>query len=123
MQKRNLFPLLIPLVFGIPFLLISDLFPFHRFGMFARHSSAPVTEETRILLAVGDTLMKLESGSPCLDRGLFPQLASHAINDEESAGVLLEKLRTVLNPFPDSVFVEQESPEGCLRKKIFPRAF
>lgn len=120
MQRSTIISLLIPLIFGIPFLLLTDLFPFHRFGMFARIPAKNPAAEVRILLCGSDTAMLLETGSPCLDRGLLNQWAAAAFQDSSKADLLLEKLRPSLRPFPDSVFLEQKQPEGWQRKRIFP---
>ncbi len=123
MQPRKLLPLFLPLVFGIPFLLLCDLFPFHRFGMFARLPSKAPEAETRILLADRDSLHVLQTGSPCLDRGLISTMAAAAFPDPAASELLIKKLQTALRPFPDSVLLEQKNKQGWQRKKIFPSPF
>lgn len=115
--------LLIPLFFGIPFVLLSDLFPFHRFGMFARIPKEAPKPEIHILLAGNDTIIELKTGSPCLDRGLLKKMARNALIDSIEAGKLLDKLRPALVPFPDSVFIEFKKPSGWQRKTIYPCYF
>ena len=120
MQRSSFLSLLIPLIFGIPFLLLTDLFPFHRFGMFARFPVKKPAPEIKILLYGSDTVMLLKTGSPCLDRGLLNQWAQAAFKDSSKADLLLEKLRPSLRPFPDSVALEQKQSAGWQRKRIFP---
>jgi hypothetical protein len=115
--------LLIPLFFGIPFVLLSDLFPFHRYGMFARVPKEAPKAEIQILLAGKDTIIELKTGSPCLDRGLLKKMARNALIDSIEAGKLLDKLRPALVPFPDSVFIELKKPSGWQRKTIYPSFF
>jgi hypothetical protein len=120
LQRSTLFSLLIPLVFGIPFLLLTDLFPFHRYGMFARIPNSKTGPEVRILLANRDTTLALETGSPCLDRGILARLAEAGFSDQKEAHNLLDKIRPSLNPFPDSILLEQKQNSGWQRKRIYP---
>jgi|GEM_PF-3457558 hypothetical protein len=120
MQRSALLSLVIPLVFGIPFLLLLDLFPFHRYGMFARIPAAMPAPEVRIILVSRDTSLELKTGSPCLDRGIVSKLAAESFSNQNSAEDLLNKLRPSLHPFPDSIFLEQNQPAGWIRKRIFP---
>jgi len=115
--------LLIPLFFGIPFVLLSDLFPFHRYGMFARIPKEAPKAEIQILLAGKDTIIELKTGSPCLDRGLLKKMARNALIDSIEAVKLLDKLRPALVPFPDSVFIELKKSSGWQRKTIYPSYF
>jgi hypothetical protein len=120
MQRSAILSLLIPLIFGIPFLLLLDLFPFHRYGMFARIPASKPAPEVRIMLASQDSLLELKTGSPCLDRGMLAQMAAQGFENQSRAAELLVKLRPSLRPFPDSIFLEQNQPAGWLRKRIFP---
>jgi hypothetical protein len=120
MQRSILLSLLIPLIFGIPFLLLTDLFPFHRYGMFARLPAADPSPECRILLANADTLLELKTGSPSLDRGLVSRWAAAGWQYDSAAAQLLQMLRPSLVPFPDSVFISQKNPAGWQRKRIWP---
>ena len=74
MQRSAILSLLIPLIFGIPFLLLLDLSPFHRYGMFARIPASKPAPQVRIMLASQDSLLELKTGSPCLDRGILAAL-------------------------------------------------
>jgi hypothetical protein len=120
MQRNAFFSLLVPLIFGIPFLLLLDLFPFHRYGMFARIPAGKPAPEVRIMVASRDTLLELKTGSPYLDRGVMAKMATQAYGSKSKAADLLAKLRPSLHPFPDSVFLEQNQPSGWLRKRIYP---
>jgi len=120
LQRSTLFSLLIPLVFGIPFLLLTDLFPFHRYGMFARLPSKIQPEEVRIRIKEGSDWKEFQTGSPCLDRGILARLAEAGFSDQKEAQNLLDKIRPSLNPFPDSIFLEQKHSRGWQRKRIYP---
>lgn len=120
MQRKAFISLIVPIVFGIPFLLFTDFFPFHRYGMFSRIPKEKPAPNVRILLASADTLLELKTGSACLDRGLPSEMARKAFVDSVIGNLLVQKLRASLNPFPDSVFVEQKTFKGWNRKIIFP---
>lgn len=120
MQRSALIPILISLFFGIPFLLLTDFFPFHRYGMFARIPSKVPETEIRIMLISRDTTTELQTGSPCLDNGLLKKMAADAYKNPDMASGLIEKLRPSLQPFPDTIFLEPQTSSGWQRKTVYP---
>lgn len=93
------------LAFGLPFVLITDLFPFHRFGMFARTPTADEEiQRYSIELKIKEKRWKmLKTGNPYFDKSYFCQLASDAFNRPEKRPNLAFKLVQTLDLKPDSI--------------------
>lgn len=91
--------------FGLPFVLITDLFPLHRFGMFARLPDQKSTTSKCYLetkTGTSDWLI-LKTGNAYFDEGYLSKLGSEAIDDPSMAKNLAEKLKKTLYPVPDSL--------------------
>ena len=101
--------ILFVLVFGIPFLLITDLFPLHRYGMFAGVSRQPgKTEKFRIEMKVAGSWQTLSAGNEYLDKNYFPLQAEQAFRNPAYRQELADKIRASLRTKPDSVLIIQE---------------
>jgi hypothetical protein len=111
-----LFSLLPVLVFGLPFLFMTDLFPFHRFGMFARIPDKNKPDAIVIRVKEGENWKELKSGSPNLDRGLLPSEAAACFSDKQKAEVFFSKIRASLRPAPDSMILEMNNSTQVWRK-------
>lgn len=98
------------LAFGLPFVVITDLFPLHRFGMFARMPNPG--EEVQLFsieVKVGNEPWKtLLTGNPYFDKSYFYHLASDAFGKKEKSSALADKLRRTLSPQPDSIRLVKE---------------
>lgn len=90
-------------VFGIPFLLISDWFPLHRFGMFAR---IPVSIEKqvqfRIVTLQSGTWKSFETGNAYFDQSYTSLWAKRAWNEDD----FRKKLSGLIRAHSDSSIKE-----------------
>ena len=99
------------IAFGLPFVLITDLFPLHRFGMFAR---MPNPDEEVQLYSIELKInpkpwQTLETGNPYFDKSYFYHLASDVFDEREKSESLAEKLIHTLSPKPDSIRLVKKS--------------
>jgi hypothetical protein len=120
MVSKNLLIGILVLFFGLPFLAITDLFPFHRFGMFAR---IPSNENSLIQYHVEthqpDSVWKiLQTGNEYMDKSYIPLLARKAIHDPAEQRQLAEKLLKNLKEKPDSIRISGSAGEKSIL--IFP---
>jgi hypothetical protein len=70
---KNKLTFLVSLIFGIPFILMTDLFPLHRYGMFASLPGNPsIKKKYEIEIFLKGTWQVLTSGNEYLDHGYFP---------------------------------------------------
>jgi hypothetical protein len=98
MVKRFELPAFLLLSFGIPFLFLTDLFPFHRFGMFAGIARNPEkTASYEIETHQNGNWKNLETGNPYFDSGYFPAMAEkafgHPKKEKELAELLQESMK------------------------------
>jgi hypothetical protein len=105
MVIRNAALVVFLLVFGLPFLAITDLFPFHRFGMFARipEKAQDVSQYVFEVKEPGKSWKKLEAGNPYFDYNYFPLLAEKGFQNPDLGQNLGSKLFSSLEEKPDSI--------------------
>lgn len=97
------------LIFGIPFLLITDLFPLHRYGMFAGISRQPgEMKKFHIKMKVAGSWQTLSAVNEYLDQNYFPLQAEQAFRTPAYSSELADKIRASLRTKPDSVLIIQE---------------
>ena len=113
-------PLGLLIIFGLPFLLLTDLFPFHRFGMFARMPHRKPEREVKILMASEGKWKQAVSGSPCLDNGALRQTALEAFENRGMESQMLSKILPSLKPQPDSIALETTENQNLCRRIIYP---
>ena len=108
------------IAFGLPFVLISDLFPLHRFGMFARMPNP--TEEVQIYSIEVKTKpkhwLKLEIGNPYFDKSYFYHLASDAFDNQKKTASLADKLLNTLSAKPDSIRLVKQTMNTTVKSFI-----
>jgi len=110
------------LIFGLPFLLITDLFPLHRYGMFAALPSHETkTVKTEIHVHSDRHWKKLVTGNEYLDAGYLPKEAELAFGKRNLEKTLGLKLVQALKNEPDSILIQRQKwnlkPE---KRTIFP---
>lgn len=121
MVKTERYWLLITLFFGLPFLALSDLFPFHRFGMFATHPQSEQGWEKIELESFKDGTWKhIESGNAYMDFNYLPQMASRVLKNAEKETELGKKLALTLLPKPDSIRIKHTAGKTIFFRIIFP---
>ena len=111
------------LIFGIPFLLITDLFPLHRYGMFAGISSqSGESEKFHIEMKVAGSWQTLSAGNEYLDNNYFPLQAEQAFRTPAYRPELAGKIRASLRTKPDSVFIIRKAGQSQdVHLLIYPR--
>lgn len=122
MVMKNFALILILLVFGLPFLVITDLFPLHRYGMFARIPENPAqverySFETKTL---GSKWQKLQTGNPYFDDSYLPALAEKVYHLPADSEKWVMKLRSVPKEKPDSIRILRISGKSVIMKPVFP---
>jgi len=107
MVKQNWMIIILCLAFGSPFLAITDLFPLHRFGMFAQMPESNNQIETyQIELKVfGKNWVPLKTGNTYMDESYLPFLAKKNIKHPESKKEFGKKIHLSLKEQPDSIKV------------------
>ena len=115
--------LLFIIAFGLPFLLIGDLFPLHRFGMFARTIPLEQQESDYFISYKMDSTgwTKLSTGNEYMDAEYFPIWAKNAFLDSKKANQLVLKLIQTMPSDPDSICLICLTPSDSVCKVIFPR--
>lgn len=109
-------------VFGVPFVLVAELFPMHRFGMFARRPN-PGEGTTKAHLETktdDEPWKKLETGNAYFDNGYFSTLAQQAANEEPKKAQLAQNLAHTLHPAPDSLRIVVTGMSG--KSEVYPLA-
>lgn len=118
-RPEKLLPLLPIFVFGIPFLLITDLFPLHRFGMFARIPGKKQGMNVEVIQFREGKKLQVLTGNHCLDKGILASLSAAAWTVPQKAEELTGRLLPSLHPVPDSIFLCSPKPsDQC--KRIYP---
>lgn len=116
--------LLIALVFGLPFIGLTDFFPLHRYGMFARlaESDAGTPGKYSIEIHLGGQWQTLAAGNDYLDRNYFPLLAERAFGNPFREAELVAKLKASQKVQPDSIrLTEVKSTHSPISiRLIFP---
>lgn len=121
MVKAGSFWWLLALFFGLPFLLLIDFFPFHRFGMFARISPVEKpTEKIYIEYFHQAAWKKLETGNAYMDANYLPQMASRALGNAKKEKELGRKLAKELPEITDSVRMRLELGNQITYRLLFP---
>lgn len=110
-------------LFGIPFLAMQDLFPLHRYGMFARsarlqgsllrHYSIEVRHPAR-------NWEPLQTGNPYFDAGYFPEWARRAAEKPEYRNGFARKIKLSFPTPPDSVRIRIRDGAGAGRLLVLP---
>lgn len=102
MKITGIFFLLI--FFGIPFLAVSDLFPLHRFGMFARQPLVSTAEfKGEIQIKKDGSWQKAETGNAYLDKNYFPLWANRAMREPDFRKRLFAQFQKNGNAKADSI--------------------
>lgn len=104
MVRQKLLIVLLCIAFGLPFLVLADLFPFHRFGMFAslpRQSSSYASLE--IQWKVNGAWKTLETGNAYFDQSYLPQKALQAFGNAGLEKSFIGKLKASMPLAFDSV--------------------
>ena len=108
------------IAFGLPFVLITDLFPLHRFGMFARMPNP--NEEVQLysieLKINPKPWQTLETDNPYFDKSYFYHLASDAFGEREKSESLADKLIQTLSPKPDSIRLVKQSMNASSKSSL-----
>jgi hypothetical protein len=109
MVKNYWMILILCLVFGLPFMAITDLFPLHRFGMFAQKSSLKLNSETfEIEIKLKDkNWEKLKTGNSYMDESYLPLLAKKCILNVINKSEFGKKIHISLKEKPDSIRISQ----------------
>jgi hypothetical protein len=115
--------ILLVLIFGIPFLLITDLFPLHRYGMFASISMQQGgIEKFQIQTKVAGSWQPLSAGNAYLDQNYFPLQAELAFRNPSYRPELADKIRASLRTKPDSVFIiRRVASSADIQLLIYPK--
>lgn len=110
------------IAFGLPFLAITDLFPLHRFGMFARIPETPEkVEHFWFETRVSDKgWQKLQTGNPYFDHSYLPVLAEKGYRIPQEYEKWILKLRSVRSEKPDSIRIVRTSGKTVSLKSIYP---
>jgi hypothetical protein len=110
-------------VFGLPFLVITDLFPFHRFGMFARIPSQPgeVVKYQFQQKTKGKNWEAVKVGNAYFDQNYLPMLAEKLVLFPEKAEVWGDKLYRSLSSKPDSIKIISSSNSENQVILVYPR--
>jgi len=111
------------LIFGIPFLLITDLFPLHRYGMFAGISKQKgEPEKFHLKMKVAGSWQTLSAGNEYLDNNYFPLQAELAYRTPAYRTELADKIRASLRIKPDSVFIIRKAGQSeDIQLLIYPK--
>lgn len=107
------------LAFGLPFLAISDLFPFHRYGMFAR-MPAKTKAESRFSIdykKLGE-YHSVQSGNGYVDNNYLPLWAEKAASDSAFAQKIKRELSKRDSTLSDSLFIRIETENSITRKPL-----
>jgi hypothetical protein len=109
MVKNNWIIITLWLVFGLPFLAITDLFPLHRFGMFAQAPTQIKNSDTfEIQLKLhGDNWEKLKTGNAYMDESYLPLLAKKCFQNLIDKKEFGEKIHCSLKEKPDSIRISE----------------
>ena len=93
------------MVFGIPFVMMTDLFPFHRYGMFARipESKNEVFQYAIEVKENGKPWEKLKTGNEYIDKNYLPLLSFKSVSGNAQYADLGEKIWKSLGEKPDSI--------------------
>jgi hypothetical protein len=122
MVIKKLLYFCLPIVFGIPFLLMTDLFPLHRYGMFAglARKKQPLSQYS-IEIHLTGKWTKLEAENEYLDKNYFPLVAERAFGHLESEASLASKINASQKIKPDSIRIRkisQQKPDST--RFVFP---
>ena len=122
MIKQNWMILTLCLVFGLPFLAITDLFPFHRFGMFAQKPQQNNDIEIYHLeVKTGQkTWESLKTGNAYMDESYLPQLAQKCMHNSDFKKDFGAKIYASLKDKPDSVQVNISGSNTPRNFILFP---
>jgi len=120
MIRQVFIPFFLVLVFGIPFLLITDLFPLHRYGMFARIPVSAPESPVKILVHKDGNWAELSSGSPYLDAGILPRKSLEAFGDTLKESQFRLALLSTFKKVPDSIALEKNQNNQKVRHILFP---
>jgi hypothetical protein len=120
MIRQVFIPFFLILVFGIPFLLITDLFPLHRYGMFARIPVSAPESPVKILEYKDGNWTELSSGSPYLDAGILPRKSLEAFGDTLQESQFRLALLSTFKKVPDSIALEKIESNTKIRRILYP---
>lgn len=120
MFRQRLIPLFLVLVFGIPFLMLTDLFPLHRYGMFARIPASAPESPVNILVYKDGNWTELSSGSPYLDAGILPRKSLEAFGDSLKESQFRLSLLSTFKKMPDSIALEKNQNNQKIRRILLP---
>jgi hypothetical protein len=110
-------------LFGIPFLAMQDLFPLHRYGMFARSARLPGSLLKHYSIEIrhpGRNWEELQTGSPYFDSGFFPEWARRAVEKPEIRTAFTRKIKLSFPITPDSVRIRIRDGSGRDRLVVLP---
>ena len=115
--------ILFVLIFGVPFLLITDMFPVHRYGMFAGISRQPgELEKFHIEMKVAGSWQILSAGNEYLDSNYFPLQAEQAFHTPAFRSELADKIKASLRAKPDSVLIIRKGGKSAdVQLLIYPK--
>ncbi|HRH33871.1 MAG TPA: hypothetical protein PKY12_02385 [Catalimonadaceae bacterium] len=92
MKKSSYFVLI--LFFGLPFLAVTDFFPLHRFGMFARLPLTPTEEyKSEIQVKKGNKWQRFETGNAYVDQNYMSIWGNRSTHDLEFRKRLSAQIR------------------------------
>ena len=120
MFRQRLIPLFLVFVFGIPFLMLTDLFPLHRYGMFARIPVSAPESPVKILVYQNGNWTELSSGSPYLDAGILPRKSLEAFGDSLKESQFRLALLSTFKKKPDSIALEKNQNNQKVRRILLP---
>lgn len=104
MVRQKLLIVLLCVAFGLPFLVLADLFPFHRFGMFASlPRQAASYSHLEIQWKTSGNWKKMQTGNTYFDDLYIPQKALVAFGNPSLEKALVGKLKAAMPLAFDSV--------------------
>ena len=114
--------LLLCLVFGLPFLAITDLFPLHRFGMFVQiPDQHKYMDSLKIEVKVGDkNWERLKTGNSYMDESYLPLYAKKSLRNIEDRKSFGDKIHKSLKEKPDSIQVIYSNIGRAQNLRIYP---
>jgi hypothetical protein len=117
---KNWYLVVIILFFGLPFLGLTDLFPLHRFGMFALVPTDQKKVESFEIQVKNpkENWKTLQTGNEYFDKNYFPVLASRSFYDKEKSIKLGLKINNTLIEKPDSIRIISTSGSTLTQSSI-----
>lgn len=104
MVKSRVIAALICLAFGLPFLLLADLFPLHRFGMFASLPKQAVSySRFQMEVKVRGKWTAFKTGNAYFDESYLSTLALEAWGNPEKEQLFRSRLAASTHVLYDSI--------------------